>query len=209
MRTWVLASIVLAGFCYSTARAAETYLPSALTPEQVFAKARAARGHLTPGSYHSGYEETRGSSATHVDVFEDGRNYVETQREGQYVWSFGSYGGTDWQQDENGVVTLQSGFDDTANPFIVALSRPPGESSAMRVLGITASQPACVVVQVTPQEGLTQQRYYDAKTFLLRRVVTTDYQNQPWTYTYDDYHTQYGLTFAQTVTYSDVHPENA
>ena len=208
MRTWVLASILLAGFGYSTAHAAETYLPSALTPEQVFAKARAARGHLTPGSYHSGYEETRGSSTTQIDVFEDGRSYVETQREGQYVWSSGSYGGTDWEQDENGVVTLQSGFDDTANPFMVALSRPPGESSAMHVLGITASQPACVVVQVTPQEGLTQQRYYDAKTFLLRRVVTTDYQNQPWTYTYDNYHTQYGLTFAQTVTYSDAHPEN-
>lgn len=79
----------------------------------------------------------------------------------------------------------------------------------MRVLGITTTAPACVVVQVTPQDGLAQQRYYDAKSFLLRRVVTTDYQGKPWTYDYSDFRTKYGLTYAQTTTYHDDHPENA
>ncbi|HKU68720.1 MAG TPA: aspartyl protease family protein [Candidatus Baltobacteraceae bacterium] len=209
MRIWVLASMMLAGFGISRAQAAETYLPSALTPQQVFAKARAARGHLTPGSYHSVSERTHGSSALRIDVFENGKNYVETDREGTDTWSSGSYNGTDWEQDENGVVTLLSESDADANPFTAALSRPPGQDSSTRVLGITASQPACVVVQVVPKPGLVQQRYYDAKTFLLRRVVTADYQNRPWTYTYDGYRTQYGLTYAQTIAYDDGHPENA
>lgn len=114
MRTWVLASILLAVFGISGAQAAETYLPSNLTPQQVFAKTRAARGHLAEGAYHSVYERTRGSSTIQIDDFEDDNNFVETEREGPFTWSSGSYGGKEWSQDENGVVTMQSGFDETA-----------------------------------------------------------------------------------------------
>lgn len=208
MRTWVLTFLAAAFFGYSAASAAQTYLPSPLTAEQVFAKARAARGHLKAGAYHSVYERTRGSATIAIDVFENGDSYVETEREEPYSWSSGSYDGTDWEQDENGVVTLQSGVDETANPFIAALAQPKTIDSTTRVLGVTTTDPACVVVQVVPQSGLLQQRYYDAKTFLLRRVVTTDYSNETWTSEYGDYSTQYGLTFAQSVTYYDGHPEN-
>lgn len=210
MRTRVLsAAVIVAVFGFSTARAAETYLPTPLTPPQVFAKAAAAEGHLKHGSYHRAYEKTRGGTVTSIDLYESGDDYVETDREGDYRWSEGSYGGKQWRQDENGVVTHVSGFTETADPFIAALAHPQANDSSMRVLGITTTQPACVVVQVTPQAGLLQQRYYDAKTFLLRRVVTGDYQGKPWTRDYGDYRTQYGLTFPQTIAYQDEHPENA
>lgn len=209
MRTWVLASIVLAVFGISSASAAETYLPSALTPEQVLSKARAARGHLKSGAYHAVYERTRGGTTTAIDVYEDDRNYVQTNHEGDYTWSEGSYGGTQWEEDENGVVTLPTGFSETANPFLSALSQPKSASSSMRVLGVTTDQPACVVLELAPQAGLLQRRYYDAKTFVLRREVTTDYSSDPRTYDYDNFQTRYGLTFAQTVSYHDRQPENA
>ncbi|HET6895731.1 MAG TPA: aspartyl protease family protein [Candidatus Baltobacteraceae bacterium] len=208
MRIWVSATILAVVFAVSSAQAAQTYTPTSLTAQQVFAKARAARGHLKPGAYHSVYERTRGDSTTSIDVYEAPLGFMETEREGAFTWANGSYKGTNWSQDENGVVTLDSDFETVSNPFITALSRTPGENSGVRVLGVTTTQPACVVVQVAPRSGLVQQRYYDAKTFLLRRVVTTDYRNLPWTYDYGDYATQYGLTFAQTVTYSDSHPEN-
>lgn len=57
--------------------------------------------------------------------------------------------------------------------------------------------------------GCCSSAIYDAKTFLLRRVVTTDYANTSWTYDYSEYRTKYGLTFARRITYHDAHPENA
>lgn len=210
MLTRVLfAAFIAAFFGFSTARAAETYLPTQLTAQQVIAKAAAAQGDLKHGSYHRVYEKTRGTTVISVNLYESGDDYVETDREGDYTWSEGSYGGKQWRQDENGVVTHVSGYSETADPFVAVLAHPQTNDSSMRVLGITTAQPACVVVQVTPQAGLLQQRYYDAKTFLLRRVVTTDYQGKPWTREYSDYRTQYGLTFPQTIAYQDEHPENA
>lgn len=203
------AAFIAAVFCFSTARAADTYLPTNLTVQDVFSKAAAARGHLKSGAYHRVYEKTHGGTVTSIDLYESGDDYVETDRQGEYSWSEGSYDGQGWRQDENGVVAHVGGFTETADPFIVALSQPQTNDSSMRVLGITTAQPACIVVQVTPKAGLLQQRYFDAKTFLLRRVVTTDYQGKPWTYDYSDYRTQYGLTFPQTTAYHDDHPENA
>jgi hypothetical protein len=75
-------------------------------------------------------------------------------------------------------------------------------------LGVTTSEPQCIVVEVTPRHGLTQHRYYDAKTFLLRRVQTTAYSGATWTFDYDNFRTAYGLTFAQSIAYTDEHPEN-
>ncbi|HLI97066.1 MAG TPA: aspartyl protease family protein, partial [Candidatus Baltobacteraceae bacterium] len=143
------------------------------------------------------------------DLYESGDDYVETYRQGPYTWAEGSFNGTQWRKDDNGVVTLVSGFAQTANPFTATLSQPSAHDSSLRVLGITTTQPACVVVQLAPQPGLVQQRYYDAKTFLLRRVVTSDYQAQPWTFDYGDLRTRYGVTFPQTITYHDAQPENA
>jgi outer membrane lipoprotein-sorting protein len=209
MRTWVSATIIAGVFAFSTAQAAETYLPSTLTAQQVLARARAARGHLQTRSYHTVYEESHGDSTIAMNLFENGGDYIETYREGDYTWSDGSYGGTNWRQDENGVVTQESGFGISENPFRVALGKANSSDSSIHVLGITTSQPACIVLELVPQPGLLQRRYYDAKTFLLRRVVTSDYQNLPWTYDYDDYRTAYGATFPQSIEYHDQHPENA
>lgn len=208
MRIWVFAALLAAVFGFSGAGAAETYLPSTLSSQQVLAKARAARGHVQSDSYHATYERTRGASKTIIDFFRNGADYIETYREGDYTWADGSYHGTDWEQDENGVVTLVNGFAQSSNPFLTALGKTQSNDSSMRILGITSTQPSCVVLELAPQAGLLQRRYYDAKTFLLRRVVTSDYQNLPWTYEYDDYRTEHGAPLAHTVTFYDQHPEN-
>ena len=64
MRIGAFAALLAAVFGFSGAGAAETYLPSTLSPQQVLAKARAPRGHVQSGSYHATYERTRGASKT-------------------------------------------------------------------------------------------------------------------------------------------------
>ncbi len=209
MRIWVLGFLVFASAVFP-AKAAETYSPTTLTADQVFAKARAARGHLKTAAYHRVSETVYADGTVHSEVYESGDKYVETQREGPFTRSFGFDGNVQWEQDENGAVTLVSGFHDTDDPFKAALSKPKNEGeSPIKVLGVTTSQPTCVVVEVVPAHGLTQRRYYDAKSFLLRRVDTTDYSGSTWTFDYDDFKTAYGMTFAQTITYHDEHPENS
>jgi outer membrane lipoprotein-sorting protein len=208
MRIWVSAAVLALLFGFSGVKAAETYLPATLTPQQVLAKAQAARGHLQSGAYHTVYEKTRGGSTITVDLYESGPSYVETYHEGDYTWSDGSDDGVQWRADENGVVTRMSGFAVSDNPFTTSLNRGSAEQASVHVLGMTTGSPACIVLELTPQPGLTQRRYYDAKSFLLRKVVTSDYQNLPWTYEYTDYRTEHGATFAATITYRDDHPEN-
>jgi outer membrane lipoprotein-sorting protein len=208
MRIWVTAALLAALFGFSSVRADETYLPTTLTPQQVLAKAAAARGHAQSGAYHTVYQKTIGNTTIVGDLYEDGASYIETYREGNFTWSDGSNDGVQWQQDENGVVTRDSGFVVSENPFANALSKDVTQEASVHVLGITTDAPACVVLELTPQPGLLQRRYYDAKTFLLHKVVTSDYQNVPWTYEYSDYRTAHGATFAGTITYRDQFPEN-
>ncbi len=132
------AVLIAAVFGFSTARA-ETYLPTPLTAEQVFAKAAAARGNLQRGSYHRTYEETRGGTTTSMDLYESGDDYVETDRQGAYTWGEGSFGNTEWRQDENGVVTLVSGFAQTANPFVATLATRLATAALLRCKDVSAS----------------------------------------------------------------------
>lgn len=210
MRKWVVAFLIITLSGIAPARAGDAYAPSQLTAAEIFAKAAAARGHLRPGAYHRVSETTRSGGTVHTDVFQDGDDYRETQREGDYVRAYGAHGGVEWEQDENGSVTIVSGFHDSADPFASALAKPKNVAdSPIRVLGVTTAQPAAYVVEVEPEHGLTQLRYYDAKTFLLRRVDTTDYSGNTTTYEYGGFRTAYGLTFATTISYQDQHPENA
>jgi Aspartyl protease len=208
MRTWVLGLLVTALFGIAQAPAVESYAPTTLSWTEIFAKAAAARGELKPGAYHRISETNRNAIAVHTEVFENGNDYIEQQREGQFTWAFGSSKGVDWDQNENGTVVVESGFHDAEDPFASALDKPKTQDNSIRVLGLTSTAPVCVVVQVAPREGLNQLRYYDAKSFLLRRVDTTDYSGDSWSYEYDDFKTAFGLTFAQNITYRDKFPEN-
>lgn len=196
-------------FGVAPAPAAESYVPTALTATEIFAKAAAARGHLKPGAYHRISETNRNTTTIHTEVFENGDDYIEQEREGQFTWAFGSSKGVDWDQNENGTVVVQSGFHDAEDPFAAALDKPKAKDDSIRVLGLTSTEPVCVAVQVAPKQGLNQIRYYDAKSFLLRRVDTTDYSGDSWTYEYDDFKAAFGLTFAQSITYRDKFPENS
>lgn len=201
--------LLIAALGAATASAAETYAPTTMTADQIFAKARAAHGSLRHGAYHRVSEFTRGSESVHVDVYQSRGDYIETATDGNYTITDGVNGDVEWEQDENGVVTYVSDFRATDDPFNAALAKPQNVAgSPIRVLGVTTSAPACYVVEVAPARGLLQRRYYDAKTFVLRRVETTDYIHT-WTFDYDDFRTMYGLTFPQTILYHDEHPENA
>ena len=54
----------------------------------------------------------------------------------------------------------------------------------MRVLGLTSDGTPQVVVEVTPEDGLAERRFYDAQTHLLDRIemVNFDGHKQVWNY---------------------------
>ncbi|MGZ3496043.1 MAG: aspartyl protease family protein [Vulcanimicrobiaceae bacterium] len=211
MRHWVVGISLAALFCISPAVADEQFKPSTVSVDQVFAKARSARGVLRAGAYHRVARQTNGNgTVSQIDTIEDGDDYVETFRNGDFTTGYGSYRGHDWVQDANGVVTIESGFHEREDPYAAAIRSVQSVTAQpdIKVLGVTQTEPAEIVVELMPRSGLRQRRYYDAQSFLLRRVETTDYDGITTVYAYDNFRTAFGWTFPQTIVYHDGHPEN-
>jgi outer membrane lipoprotein-sorting protein len=209
----VLAALAMAALCISSAAAAgETYTPTTLTAEQVLAKARAARGSIKPGAYHEAFTETGGNGdVSQVDEYDQGQDYKVTVRDGDFVTAYGSRNGVGWIQDANGTVTIESGYHERDDPYAKSM-RAASTGTAddgIKVLGITTTAPACIVLELRPKTGLLQRRYYDANSFFVRRIETTGYDGVTRVDEYDDFQTAYGATFARTTSYQDGHPENA
>jgi len=214
MRLVSAAALALAVFCYSAADAAETYAPSPLSAQQVFAKAAAARGAIGKGTYRRVYSSTiMNGIPTRRELLESGEDYRETTRDGGFTTLDGSSNGTLWWQSPNGTVTVDS-FHQNESPYAMAL-RPEAAGSRLRVLGTTAGEPSLLVVEIRPggslSEGSTyERRFYDAKTFLLRRVEHTGYDGKTAVTTFDNFITKFGLTVAQSISFDDgEHPQNA
>lgn len=205
----VFGAVLVGALCAPVAHAAETYSPTPLTAAGVLARARAARGSLQPGPYHRTIHMTGNGTTSQIDEYDEGGNFIETVRDGDVVTAFGSHDGTGWTQDANGTVTIESGFHVRDDPYLAAIRSINSSSDAgIKVLGITESQPACIVLELRPKDGLLMRRYYDATTFLLRRVETTEYDGHTMVSTFDDFHTAFGLTYPRHVDYADGHPEN-
>jgi hypothetical protein len=201
------ATIVAAYALCVAALAGGSYVPTTLTVQEVLAHARAARGSLQRGTYREVLRTTGDGTTAQTDVYERGDDYSETTRDdGGFTTADGYVHGVGWEQDENGTVATVLGRRPRADPYGASLRMLTDETS---VLGITKTVPAEAVLRLVPHRGLVQLRFYDVRTWLLRRVTTTDYDGRTFTYEYSDFRTAYGRTFPQRIVYRDGYPQNA
>lgn len=183
---------------------AATYLPANLTPVQLLEKADAAEGALQPGSYAIA-ERTHGSTDTQIVTRVQGANRMTTERSGPFRIAYGKYEGQSWTQDENGIVR----FTDRVSKITKALADPGDSASGVQLLGLTQADPQEYVLDVHPADANEQLRYYNARSFLLDRIVTKYVNGVTATTQYADYRNVFGLMRPFKWTYSDGHPENA
>jgi predicted aspartyl protease len=188
--------------------AAESYDPAALTPAQLLQHARQARGSLAAGAYvrvehiHAG-----GVDRTETTYF-DGDDYRTVIEGGGFTTESGSYKNQDWDRDENGIVTLDSDFRSAVDPNVLALEHPEDPKYNVRVLGLTQSEPHEYVLEANPPGGSDQFRYYDAKTYLLDRIVTYAKDRYRHVTDYSDYRERYGAHVAFAIHSYDGRPQN-
>ena len=180
---------------------------TSMTPAQLLQRADKTTGTLAPGSYLRTY--TSDGGGLHTDgvtkISSSDRETVE--HTGPFTTAFGIFRGQQWRQNENGVVTLLSGFHDTADPDANALSHAES-STDMHVLGITHAAPQQYVLEVAPTGGPRERRYYDAQTYLLNRVEITGSDGRTRVWSFSRYRPIFDELIAYTVRYSDGRPAN-
>ena len=176
-----------------------------LTPVQVLQRAAAAQGALAPGAYlivtrseNGGLEHVRTS-------YLSGDDYIAHEVAGPFVTADGTYRGRDWSQDENGIVSFPSGFEQTEDPNALALEHPDDPKYRVRIASVT---PALIAVELDPPDGNHEIRSYDAATYLLARDVVDGKDGLTHIDAYDDYRRVFGRMRAFHHTYSDGRPEN-
>jgi hypothetical protein len=150
---------------------------------------------------HGGLETV---STTHAS----GDDYVVSEKTGLFTTSAGSYRGQHWHEDANGIVVLLNRFHATMNANALAWRHPDDPAYNVRVIGLTTTAPQEYVLEANPPGGSDQYRYYDAKTFLLDRVVTYSKDRHRHVREYSDYRTVYGETRWFQSAYHDGRPQN-
>jgi hypothetical protein len=196
-------------FCVPwSVRADEAYTPSPLTAADLLKQARAARGTLAPGSYKIVETSHGGGLDETSTTYLEGRDSITHVVAGPFSSAYGTYHDQEWGQDENGTVTLASGFHATANPNAAGLAHPEESASHVTLLGVTTAEPHEYAVDVNPPNGEHQLRYYDSTTLLLDRVVTYGKDRLKHVATYGDYRRAFGVMHAFHAHYSDGRPEN-
>lgn len=180
------------------------YAPADLTPVLLLQKADAAEGTLEPGSYAIA-ERTHGSTETEIVTRVQGADRMTTERTGPFRIAYGEYKGQRWSQDENGIVRYTTRVPKIAK----ALAHPGDPASGVQLLGLTQSNPQEYALDVHPADAIEQIRYYNARTFLLDRVVTKYVNGVAATTGYLDYRKVFGLMRPFKWSYDDGRPENA
>lgn len=187
---------------------AETYDAANLSAAQLLQHASDARGSLPGATYtrvehfHSGGVDR--TSTTYLNG-DDWRTVVEG---GGFSTSYGSYKDQGWHENENGIVVLESDFRSQVDPNVLALEHPEDPKYRVRVLGITQTQPQQYVLEANPPGGDDQFRYYDAKTYLLARVVTYEKDRYRHVTDYGDYRKKFGAQMAFAIHSYDGRPQN-
>jgi hypothetical protein len=184
------------------AGAASAYAPAPITVSQLFERNRQSTGFFAVGAYRVvDRSVSSGGDVWTAETIWSGADYRTTVREGAFTWSNGEYGGREWHQNPNGLVLPSSRIYEQVDPFVTALSRAQNSASDVKLLGLTSDSPAMFVVAVTPSDGLTEQRYYDAATYLLSRVEMTDYDGHKQVWLYGDYRPVSGRMIAHLIDY--------
>lgn len=187
---------------------AEQYVPASLTAAQILDKAKAAEGRLQPGTYEEIEDAHHGGLETTSTTVENGDDYVTREQTGAFSSASGDFHGQHWWQDRNGIVVLTAQFRSKVDPNVLAWEHPDDPAYHVRALGMTTDNPQEYVIEANPPGGSDQYRYYDAKTFLLDRVVTYAKDRLRHVARYSDYRTVYGETRWFRYTSTDGRPQN-
>ena len=179
-------------------------LAALLTPPQVLAKARAAVGMQAAGTYRIDQRETYADATVTFERIVQGRNYVETMRDGQFTTAEGYVDGVVWTQNANGIVLVRNRAPVTRDPYLMALSAPIANLATLQVSNDASG---AIVLDITPRPGVTERRVYDPSTFLVR-TVTYDNPNRKGTYTYSAYKSFFGEMIPGHVEYTSPYPQD-
>ncbi len=208
----ILCSVVFAVTVVSastSARADDTiYTPTTLTAMQILHDARKASGDLADGAYERIERTHRGGMDSVTTAYLSGDDYVSDSVRGPFTSAWGGYKGQNWNQDANGLVTLETNFHVAENPDDRALEHPEDPANRVTVLGITQGPTPAYAVDVNPPDGEHQIRYYEVSTFHLLRVVRWSSDRLKHATTYSDYRTAFGDTSAYDRRSSDGRPDN-
>lgn len=171
----------------------QAYAPSSISIAQLFERNRHAMGTYAPGTYHMLTRSVplRGDIST-SEMYWQGDDYRTTDRVGGFAWSDGEYRGRQWHGDSNGVVLPSTNFEEENDPFATAFQRAEQPTSGVTLLGLTSGASPAFVVEVTPSRGLRERRFYDAQTYLLTRVETSEYDGHDQVSELRDYQPAFG-----------------
>src|SRR5579863_2893523 len=170
--------------CAAPPRSVSTALPrlvaTTLTPQQLLARYRDEAGKcLAPGLYHFRYRTvSNGGDVFLADAYEAagsttlGDYRLVDESHGLRV-ERGRFSGRSWVRTANGLVLPDSVLPTAFDRVLKAALRR--SDSRVRILGITAKAPHEYVLQIRPNERIDQERYFDVRTFFLRRVVAQNY----------------------------------
>lgn len=191
-----------------TAAYAEAYDPTPMTAVQILAKADAASGKLDSGAFIEKRIEHYGGVDYTVTTLINGDDFRTTFEGGGFVSSYGRYQGRGWESNENGIVTIRSGFHAESNPNAVAVKHPNDPNSHVSVLGLTQTEPQEYAIDINPHGGVDEHLYYNARTFLLDREVRFERDRYRHVTDYSDYREAFGSMIAQHVHSYDGRPQN-
>jgi hypothetical protein len=190
------------------ARADGPYAPTTLTASELLKRAHAAAGSDAGGIYQLvTHYHTSTQDRTRTATI-DGDDSITHSVFGPFKSAYGTYHGQDWSQDENGIVTLQTDFENVEDPNVRALAHPDDPASHVTVLGVSPETPKQIVLDIDPLNGEHEMRSYDAATYLLSKIVRWEKNRLEHVTTYGDYRTAFGHTLAYRRTYSDGHSDN-
>ena len=186
----------------TTAAAPQQLDSTSMTAPQLLERADKTTGVLAPGTYLRTYTVEGAGVHTSGVAKIAGSDRETVEHTGSFTTGFGIFHGQQWSQNENGVVTLLSGFHDTIDPDANALSRADS-STALRVLGITHDAPQQYVLEAAPAAGPRERRYYDAQTYLLNRIEMTGSDGRVRAWNFSRYRPVFGELIPYTVRYTD------
>jgi len=163
-----------------------------LTPQELLARYRDAEGRcLAPGLYHLRYRTVSSAGdVARADTYEAagattlGDYRVVGESHGLRL-ERGRFAGRSWMRTGNGLVLTDSVLPSVFDRVLTAALHK--SDSRVRVLGITTTTPHEYVLQIRPNARIDQERYFDARTFLLRRAVTQNYDRAVEVYRYWGY----------------------
>ncbi len=147
-----------------------------------------------------------GVKGTYRQIFAND-DYRQTERLGALTMQWGSLNGQDWYQNENGIVMMEHDTHQANEVAMDALAHHTRDNDEGLTLAGESATPAAYVVEVHPQGGRHEWRYYDKKTFRLVRVESV-YPTKRLIWTYDDFRTVKGITSAWHAHLSDGYPQN-